>query len=365
MKKLLAIMLALVLVVGLAACGGTSGNNNSTPPANEGSNQNDAPQAYVPKGKVVVYSASSEDQRDLEAKLWKERYPDCELEFVSGGSGDLTARIEAEKDKPVADVMIGGSASIYAGLADYLTPYVSPEKANILPSFSGDTDLYTPVQINVNTIMINKKLVADSGVKIDGWASLTDPALKGKISFCDPASASSSREHIINMLCAMAKKNNNNMDDNWEFVKSFLANLDGKMVGKSSQVPIGVANGEYIVGTTNEELVLQLMKDGVDVAPVYAVEGITLRNSFMGLIKGGPNTENGKAFIDFMLSKEVQQAHADELFQRSVRPDVTFSGLDGIPASDKLPAMNYPTEWVNANKDLKAKLQDIITNLGK
>ena len=349
MKKILAIALALMLLLGAA----------SFAPANA-----DTEEKYVPKGRVVVYTASSQDQQDLEKELWDAMYPDCELEFVSAGSGELTARIEAEKDNPQAAVMIGGSASIYAGLEPYLTPYVSPEKVNILPSFSGDTDLYTPVQINVNTIIVNDELLAKSGVTIDGWESLTNEALKGQISFCDPSGASSSREQIINMLCAMAGGKVEDMDNHWDFVKKFLANLDGKMQSSSSKVPPAVANGEYVVGITNEELVLTLMLDGVKVHPVYAKEGITLRNSFMGLIKDGPNPENGKAYIDFMLSHDVQQAHADQLNQRSVRPDVTFAALEGIPSSDQLPALMYPTEWVNANKDLKAKLQDIIANLG-
>lgn len=382
-KKILAIALALMLVLSAVACTQTPASSGTTetkpaetqtqpaatetkqdePAATETKQEEPAKTKYVPTGRVVVYTASSQDQQDLEKELWDAMYPDCELEFVSAGSGELTARIEAEKDNPQADVMIGGSASIYAGLEPYLTPYVSPEKVNILPSFSGDTDLYTPVQINVNSIIVNDELLAKSGVTIDGWESLTNEALKGQISFCDPSGASSSREQIINMLCAMAEKNGDTMDDHWDFVKAFLTNLDGKMHSSSSQVPQAVANGEYVVGITNEELIITLMLDGVKVHPVYAKEGITLRNSFMALIKDGPNPENGKAYIDFMLSHDVQQAHADKLNQRSVRPDVTFS-IEGIPSSDQLPALMYPTEWVNANKDLKAKLQDIIANLG-
>lgn len=386
-KKLLAVIsLMLMLLLVFTACqkpAAPSNNGTDKPattenkteenktenPSKTEENKTETPadpveEKYVPTGRVVVYSASSEDQRDLEKKLWNEMYPNCELEFISAGSGELTARIEAEKDNPQADVMIGGSASIYAGLEPYLTPYVSPERVNCLPSFSGDTDLYTPIQINVNSIIVNTDLLEKAGVTIDGWESLTNEALKGQISFCDPSGASSSREQIINMLCAMATKDGNTMDDHWDFVKAFLANLDGKMQSSSSKVPEAVANGEYVVGITNEELILTLMLDGVHVKPVYAKEGITLRNSFMGLIKDGPNPENGKAYIDFMLSKEVQQAHADELHQRSVRPDVAFAGLEGIPTSDQLPALQYPTEWVNANKDLKAKLQEIIANLG-
>ena len=315
--------------------------------------------------KLVVYFAGSTDQADLMAELWNERYPNCEIELVMQGSGELTARIEAEKDLPQGDVMYGGSYSIYSGLDQkgLLQPYSSPLRAECLPPYSGDSDMYTAVQLNVNTIIVNNAMVKKLGVSIDGWESLLDERIKGSISYVDPSASSSAREQVINMLCALAAKYGDNMDDHWDFVRAFYKNLDGKMYSSSSKVPQGVANGEYAVGITNEELVLQLMLDGVDVSPVYAKEGITLRNSFTGIIANCQHLEAAKAFIDFSISKEVQQVSADELLMRSVRPDVSFSGLEGIPSSGELPALNYPQEWVNANPKLKAALQGIIAEL--
>ncbi|MGI5172774.1 extracellular solute-binding protein [Treponema sp. OMZ 840] len=313
-------------------------------------------------GKVVVYYSGGEDALDVLAREWKKIHPNCKLEFIRAGSGELTARIEAEKDLPQADVMIGGSYSIYAGVVDYLQPYVSPLRKECLPSYCGESDMYTPMQINVNTIIVNNKMVKDLGVKIDGWESLLNPAVKGKISYVDPSASSSAREQVINMLAAMAKKKGNRMDDNWDFIKAFYKNLDGKMYSSSTKVSQGVATGEYAVGITNEERVLELMKDGVDVSPVYAKEGITLRNSFMGVIKNCPYPEGAKAFVDFVLSRNVQQALATECLMRSVRPDVVYDGLKGVPSSAELPALNYPVDWVAANPKLKAVLQDIIAN---
>lgn len=317
---------------------------------------------YVPTGKLVVYCAGSEDEVEVLTELWEARYPECDIEFIVNGTGELSARIEAEADNPQGDVLLGGSYSIYSSLAKFLQPYESPVRAEILPSYSGETDLYTPMQINVNTIIVNNKMVADLGVTVDGWESLVDEALKGNISYVDPSASSSAREQVINMLAAMAEKNGNNMEDNWDFVEKYFVNLDKKLQSSSSKVPQVVANGEYAVGITNEELILQLMRDGVDVSPVYAKEGITLRNSFMGVIKDAANVENAKAFVDFIISQEVQQALADVCLMRSVRPDVMFTGMD-VPGSDELPAMNYPVEWVAANKDLKTKLQELISSI--
>ena len=362
----------LALLMALTACTAAPAPDPTTAPATEPT-ATDAPEApaepteepaYVPTGKLVVYCAGSEDEVDVLTEQWEKLYPDCELEFIMNGTGELAARIEAEADNPQGDVLIGGSYSIYAGLTDYLQPYTSPVLAECLPSYCGETDMYTPMQINVNTIIVNNQMVADLGVTVDGWESLTNEALKGNISYVDPSASSSAREQVLNMLAAMAEKNGNSMDDNWEFVKTYFINLDKKMHSSSSKVPQAVANGEYAVGITNEELVLQLMRDGVDVSPVYAKEGITLRNSFMGIIKDCANVDNAKAFVDFIISHDVQQALADECLMRSVRPDVSFTGLDGVPSSDQLPAMNYPVDWVAANSDLKARLQDLISSIG-
>ncbi len=315
--------------------------------------------------KLVVYFAGSQDQADLLTEIWNDIYPDCDLEFVMQGSGELTARIEAERDLPQGDVMYGGSFSIYSGLEQkgLLQPYLSPLRSECLKPYSGDSDLYTAIQLNVNTIIVNNAMVKNLGITVDGWESLLNEKLKGSISYVDPSASSSAREQVINMLCALAARDGDTMDDHWDFIKAFYKNLDGKMYSSSSKVPQGVATGEYTVGITNEELVLQLMLDGVDVSPVYAKEGITLRNSFIGIIANCQHLEAAKAFIDFAISKEVQQACADELLMRSVRPDVTFKNLAGVPSSGDLPALDYPQEWVNANPKLKAALQAIIADL--
>lgn len=374
MNKRILGLISIVLVLMLALVGCTQPTNKpaATEDPGQGSDVQEPvdqegegeAETYVPTGKLVVYCAGSEDLVEVLSRIWEEKYPDCELEFIMNGSGELSARIEAEADNPQGDVMIGGSYSIYAGLVDYLQAYVSPLAEECLPSYCGETDMYTPIQINVNTIIVNDQMVEDLGVTVDGWESLNNEALKGNISYVDPSASSSAREQVINMLAAMAEKNGNTMDDNWDFIETFIANLDKKMHSSSSKVPQAVANGEYAVGITNEELVLQLMRDGVAVSPVYAKEGITLRNTFMGIIKDCANVDNAKAFVDFLLTQEVQQALADECLMRSVRPDVSFTGLDNVPTSDQLPAMDYPVEWVEANPDLKTKLQEIISSVG-
>jgi iron(III) transport system substrate-binding protein len=90
----------------------------------------------------------------------------------------------------------------------------------------------------------------------------------------------------------------------------------------------------------NEEKALERVSRSSDLSLVYASEGVAMGASYAGILAGTPNEANARLFIDFITSKEYQQAAAEQLHQRSVRTDVNF-GLDGIPATGKLVMANY------------------------
>jgi iron(III) transport system substrate-binding protein len=368
MKKRLALFTALLLVLALflSACGGDAPASSaapdvSTPPASGSTADESTPPADepAPTDALVVYSASSTGENELLVAEFNKLYPDIQVDLVSAGSGEIASRITAEAGNPQGDIMIGGSYSVYTGIQDQLAEYTSPNVADSFPAFASTNPKFTAIQINVNTIIVNNAMLTELGVTVDGWESLIDPALRGNITYADPAASSSGLEQLVNMLAAM--NTTGNPDDGWDFIGSFIDNLDGKISSSSSAVPNGVVAGEYAVGLTNEELVIQNMQDGADVSPVYAKEGITLRTSYAGIIAGGANEYNARLMIDFLTSQEYQQMKADQLFQRSIRTDVSFA-VDGIAPTDELNALEYPTDWVNENSDnLKTQFQDALT----
>lgn len=306
---------------------------------------------------LVLYTSASATEYELIVKLFNEKYPNVSVEVVSGGSGEIASRINAEKENPYGDVMMGGGATTFLGIKDLIEPYVTENKDVLFQAFLSEEGIYTPCYVNVNSFIINKTLIAETGVTVDGWESLLDERLKGQIAFASPADSSSALEQLINMLAAMSTTDT--VEGGWDYAKAFLANLDGKLASGSSAAYKSVVEGEYAVGLTNEDKAISYMKDGADVTVAYAKEGITLRTSNIGIIKGGANLANAKLFVDFVTSQVCQTAMEAELNVRPARSDVAMT-TEGRLATDELVSIAYPEI---DSSDIKTQFQDVWTSI--
>ncbi len=337
MKRLITILTALAMLLSLSAV--------LAEPAAE------------PTDSLVLYTAASATEYELIVGMFNEKYPNINVEIVSGGTGELASRITAEKDNPYGDVLMSGGGTTYRGIADMVLPYATVNLDKLFPDFVPEDNLYTPCYVNVNSIIVNKTMIEELGVTVDGWGSLADERLKGKISYASPADSSSAMEALINMLAAMSPTGK--IDDGWDFARSFLKNLDGKLASGSSAAYKNVVEGEYPVGLTNEDKTISYMKDGADVFAVYPKEGITLRTSNTGIIKGGANTFNARLFVDFVTSFECQTAMEADLNVRPARTDVVMT-TPGRAATEELVTIPYPDNV--SSSDIKTMFQDIWTS---
>jgi iron(III) transport system substrate-binding protein len=87
-----------------------------------------------------------------------------------------------------------------------------------------------------------------------------------------------------------------------------------------------VADGETPLGLTLEDNALEYKAGGAPVKIAYIADGTTASPDGVALVKGAPNAENGKKFIDWALTKKTQEALVQEGGRRSVRTDVSGPG---------------------------------------
>jgi iron(III) transport system substrate-binding protein len=80
----------------------------------------------------------------------------------------------------------------------------------------------------------------------------------------------------------------------------------------------------------------------------------------VALVKGAPHADNGKVFIDWLLSKPVQEQLVSEIGRRSVRKDVTGAGLKPI---SEVKLVEYDIKKVAQNRnDWIAKWKTALQN---
>jgi ABC-type Fe3+ transport system, periplasmic component len=342
MKKLIALVTAVVLgVTALVGCG--EGKTATT----------------TESKKLVVYSPNSEAIINTIIPMF-EKETGIKVELVSAGTGELLKRLQSEKDNTYADVMFGGSRSQFVQMPDIFEKYVSPNDKDIMEGHKNTTGYITSYVADGSVLLVNTKLIGD--IKIEGYADLLNPALKGKIATADPSSSSSAFAQLTNMLLAMG--GDYTSQKGWDYVKQLFTNIDGKIASGSGAAHKSVANGEYVVALTYEDPSASYVKSGAAVKIVYPKEGTVFLDGAAGIVKGAKNMDNAKKFIDFIISKNAQDAFGSQLTNRPLRKDAALGTY--MTAMDKIKLITEDTEYVDKNKSaIVQKYTDIFTSIKK
>lgn len=338
-KKIISLLLAVLLVFTLVACSGGSGDSA------EGS------------GKVVVYSPNSENIVGTIIPMFEEA-TGIEVELISAGTGELISRIEAEKDNPAGDVLFGGSKSTIREKADLFEQYVSSNDDAMMEAHKNVDGFLTPYTADGSVILVNTDLIGD--IEINGFADLLNPELKGKIASADASNSSSAFAHLTNQLLAMG--GDYESEEGWKYVEDLLTNIDGVILNSSSAVHKGVADGEYTVGLTYEDPAAGYVRDGAPVKVIYPEEGTVYLDAGVEVIKGAKNMENAKKFVDFVISKEAQDAFGSQLTNRPLRDDAEVG--DYMTPMEEINVIMEDEDYVKEHREeIIQKYTDLVVKV--
>lgn len=346
MRKAISLVVALTLsMLTFTGCGGSTSTNAN----------NDSKDSK----KLVVYSPNSEAMINTIIPMF-EKETGIKVELVSAGTGELLKRLQSEKDKPYADVMFGGSRSQFVQHPDLFEKYVSPNDKDLMEGHRNTTGYITSYVADGSVLLVNKNLVGD--IKIEGYEDLLNPALKGKIAGADPASSSSAFAQLTNMLLAMG--GDYTSQKGWDYVKKLTENMNGKVASGSGAAHKSVADGEYVVALTYEDPSATYVKNGAPVKIVYPKEGTVFLDASSAIVKGAKNMDNAKKFIDFIISKNAQDAFGSQLTNRPLRKEVQLGSY--MTPMNKIHLINEDTDYVDKHKsEIVKKYTEIFTSSKK
>ena len=108
---------------------------------------------------VVVYSAVSPKVMQAFVDEFQKQNAGIKVELISGGSGELLTRLQAEKAKPRADVLVGPDADNFDAYLDLFESYKSKEDAAFPRTAVGPDNKYYGFSTNFQAFIVNTKLM--------------------------------------------------------------------------------------------------------------------------------------------------------------------------------------------------------------
>ena len=323
MKRALALALTILLLA-LSGCAGGTDVSGFAPGEGE---------------RLVIYTSHKEEGYGPIVKEFQQR-TGIWVEVVTGGSNELLERIamEAESGEPVCDLMFGGGVESLAAYEDCFEP-CKPEGVEYLRDvgLSAD-DLWTPFSSLPMVLVYNTRLVPEG--EVTGWADLLDPRWKGRIAFADPTVSGSGYTAALTLFSCIE-------GDDWDILAALVDNLDGGTLPDSGDVVESVRSGSRYIGVTLEETALKQLSP--EVAIVYPAEGTSAVPDGCALIKGARHPENARAFLEFVIGRDVQELLVSDLSRRSVRTDV--HAPEDLPGEAELGIIDYDVHWAGSIKE--------------
>ncbi len=290
-------------------------------------------------GKVVAYSAHEDTIIAGMKQLWNEDHPDIELEVIKMGSGDVISRVRAESANPQADVIwsIGGEALEQNN--DLLEKY-TPKDWNMIEDVYKVGTNWLPYTGIMNVFLVNTDMLTEDQYPRT-WKDLASDRIAG-VSTARADQSGSSYMQLANVLAIYGAD-----EEGWGIYRSIMENF---FIASSSGAVSRLTNdGEVPVAVTLEDNAQRFVLGGGPVEIVYPEDGAIAAPDGIAVIKGAPNPEGAKMFVDWAMSSKAQNFLVQQMGRRPVRKDA--STPPGLPPMSEINTIEYDFGWSAANRD--------------
>lgn len=230
-----------------------------------------------------------------------------DVSFVSGGGGELTERLLAEKNNAQADVVLGlGEAQLnQIAAADVLADY-SPAWKNLVPDeFDSGTESFTLFS-QTPIVMAYNAAVLDVGQAPQKWEDLAEPRFAKKFVF-PSVTSQTGQAAVAGILWPYTDRATGEVSvKGWEMLTRILKNAVPVASGQKFDWNWVVSGQQPVVVNWLGGIETGAKDNGLDLRVVDATGGSPFVSTGVGLVAGSDREDAAKRFIDWFGSAEVQ-----------------------------------------------------------
>ena len=351
MKKYLAMLLAVVMVLSLAACGGkTEAPATTAAPAQDAPAATEAPKseskypsyfdgmddliaAAQAEGELTVYGSCEEEYLAAACQHFQEVFG-IKVNYQRLSTGEVQAKIEEEKGNPSADVWFGGTTDPYNVVAKegLLEPYAAQNASHLLSDMYKDPDgNWYGIYKGILGFMVNTDELARMNLEAPAdWQDLLKPEYKGLIWLSNYNTAGTAKLVINTMIQKYGH------DEGIQYLVDLDKNIE--VYTKSGSGPSkNVGTGECVIGIGFlHDGITQIVDNGyTNVELVIPSSGTSFEVGATAIFKGAAHSNAAKLWIEYALSPECVNLAAQNgsyqflVIDNATQPEVAMQfGLD-------------------------------------
>ena len=369
MKKLLAIVLSLVMLLSLAACGAEK-PAETNPPAQPAETQSPEQLSYMEElikaaqaeGTLVVYGSCEEDYLAVACEKFQELYG-IEVQYQRLSTGEVQSKVEEEAGNPSGDVWFGGTTDPYNVCAaeGLLMAYEAENASHLLGDAYRDPNGYWyGIYKGILGFMVNVDELERLGLeKPADWADLTKPEYEGLI-WLSNYNTSGTAKLVIN---TMIQKYGH--DEGIQYLVDLDKNIH--VYTKSGSGPSkNVGTGECVIGIGFlHDGITQIVDNGYgNIELIIPSSGTSYEIGATAIFEGCAHPNAAKLWIEFALSPDcVNLAQDNGSYQFLVIDNATQPAIATEFGLDPENVMDYDFE--DATLNIKTYVEEVFTALGE
>ena len=302
--------------------------------------------------KVVVYTVIPETEinRQINEEFTKRTGIEVVL-LVIPAVGTAASRIRSEKDRPRADVFAAAPVDFQEALASegllesHKSSLATPEV--IAKGFADSKGFWTgwyaqSTAIFWNTERLAKDFTPKGIAPPKTWEDLLKPEYAGQIVTADTRTSS------MGVVLLATQIFRSNEDNAWAYIRGLNKNI--KLYTPSATLTVTmVERGEATFGIFFLGDVLAAKVNRKQPIDFVVPQDNTANVWTASVIKGGPNTEAGKKYVDYLQSEFPQEINARLGFRYPLNSKA--KSVEGAPPLSEIKLVNYDNAFVSGNLD--------------
>ncbi|MGH7887175.1 MAG: ABC transporter substrate-binding protein [Candidatus Binatia bacterium] len=310
---------------------------------------------------VVIVTSFPKELFETYKKTFEAKHPGTTVVINSKQTNAGVTYLRETKSKPEADIFWVSAPDAFQTLdTDGLLEKYAPPKEIMakIPAKIGNFPIhdadgkYFGFAISGYGLMWNKNyLKAHKLPAPKEWTDLTNPRYYNHVVISAPSRSGTTHLTVETILQAYG------WDKGWALLLNSGGNM-GSITERSFGVPEAVISGQYGIGVVIDFFGLSAIASGQPVDFAYPSLTSVVPAS-VGIVKGGPNPQEARMFVDYLLSEAGQTVlFAPEIARLPVIPDLYAKAPKDYPNPFK-----RKLGGVEFNDELSASRRDVVNSL--